>query len=124
MVLNERMLRAKGLFGERVTEKTTNTSMEYRVIGSEEVVYVLVGCCARQQQARSNQSRKCTCEECLVSKCPLVAWSEGVYVGPRLLTCERNLVRCKTDNVAILLVDFTLSTYELAGEQIVHEWQS
>lgn len=47
--------------------------------------------------------------------------SSGVDVGPCLLVCERDFVRGKADNFAVLFVDLAFALDERAREHAVDE---
>lgn len=51
----------------------------------------------------------------LVTERSLVARAVGVDVCLGLFTCERDLIGCKTQKVAVLLMEFPFALGEFAG---------
>ena len=47
-----------------------------------------------------------------------------IDIIPRRFTCEGDLVRCKTNNLTILLMKFSFAPDELTGKETVNERQS
>lgn len=47
----------------------------------------------------------------------------AVYIHPRLLASERDLIWCEAEEVAIFFVKFSLALDKFAGKETVDEWE-
>lgn len=53
-----------------------------------------------------------------------MATAEGINVVPCLFVCKRDFIRCEAYDLAILLVEFSLASSELAGQEAINERQA
>lgn len=60
----------------------------------------------------------------LISRSSLVPLTECIDIIPRRFTCEGDLVRGKTNDLTVLLMEFAFAPDELSSEETVHERQS